>query len=60
MTTKPGAPGNSSARQTGFAIAKAFVSLALLYFLFQAYDVEAALIRVAGMRRWLSRHGVGA
>ncbi len=49
MTTKPGAPGNSSARQTGFAIAKAFVSLALLYFLFQAYDVEAALIRVAGI-----------
>jgi uncharacterized protein (TIRG00374 family) len=49
MTTKPGALGNSSSRQTGFAIVKVLISIALLYTLFQAYDIEAALKRLAGV-----------
>ncbi len=49
MTTKPGALGNSSSRQIGFAIVKALISIALLYTLFQAYDIEAALKRLAGV-----------
>ena len=49
MTTKPGALGNSSSRQTGFEIVKVLISIALLYTLFQAYDIEAALKRLAGV-----------
>ena len=49
MTTKSGALGNSSSRQIGFAIVKALISIALLYTLFQAYDIEAALKRLAGV-----------
>ena len=49
MTTKPGALGNSSSRQIGFAIVKALISIALLYALFQAYDIEESLKRLAGV-----------
>ena len=49
MTTKPGALGNSSSRQIGFAIVKALISIALLYALFLAYDIEASLKRLAGV-----------
>jgi uncharacterized protein (TIRG00374 family) len=52
MTTKSGALGNSSARQIGFAIVKALISIALLYTLFQTYDIEAALKRLAGVDLW--------
>jgi len=47
MTPNPAAPAKSSARQVCFAIVKALVSCALLYVLFQTYDIEAALKRVA-------------
>lgn len=49
MTPNPAAPAKSSARQVSFAIVKALVSCALLYVLFQTYDIEAALKRVAGV-----------
>ena len=49
MIIKFGALGNSSAQQIGFAIAKALISVVLLYILFQTYDIEVALKRLAGV-----------
>jgi glycosyltransferase 2 family protein len=49
MTIDPKASTRSSARQVVFAAVKALVSIALLYILFQTYDIEAALNRLAGI-----------
>ncbi|NKB19123.1 MAG: flippase-like domain-containing protein [Alphaproteobacteria bacterium] len=49
MTDTSGVPTRASAKQAGFAIVKAAISFGLLYLLFQTYDIEAALRRVAGI-----------
>ncbi|MBK19172.1 MAG: hypothetical protein CMM52_10110 [Rhodospirillaceae bacterium] len=47
MNDQPVAERKSSTRQVGFAIAKGAVSLALIYLLFQTYDLRDALDRIA-------------
>ncbi len=49
MTDPVAPPTKSSARQIGFAVAKAAISAGLLFILFTTYDIETALRRVAGI-----------
>ena len=49
MTDPVVVPGKSSAKQIGFAVAKAAISLGLLFLIFTTYDVETAFRQVAGI-----------